>query len=88
MQETMKQSEHQLILQNRSTVELTGVMDVGNFDESVVSLTTSMGELTIRGSGLHITHLDLDGGLLSLAGKIDTLLYAETVRGLFARLFR
>ena len=81
---------HQLIMQERHLVELTGVSDVGNFDENSVSVCTSLGELTIRGSGLHIRQLDLASGSLAVEGRIDSLLYAELQRvgGFFGRLFR
>ena len=81
---------HQLILQDRQQVELTGVSDVDSFDETVIVAYTSKGELTIRGSSLHVRRLDLECGVLSVEGKVDTLQYSENRKdiGLFGRLFR
>jgi len=81
---------HQLILQDRKALEMTGVSDVDSFDESTVIAYTSLGELTIRGRGLHICRLDLEGGSLSLEGQIDTLCYSDQKRagGFFGRLLR
>ncbi len=82
---------HQLIMQDRQQVELTGVSDVDSFDESTVVAYTSMGELTIHGNALHIKRLDLDCGILSLEGRVDALQYTEMHgkrSNLFGRLFR
>ncbi len=81
---------HQLILQDRRQAELTGVSDVESFDDTVVVAYTSLGELTVRGTALHIKRLDLDCGILSVEGNIDSLHYADTQKtgGFFNRLLR
>lgn len=80
---------HQLILQDRTSVELTGVTSVDNFDDTVVLCTTSKGTLTIRGSKLHLSRLDLDATLVSVDGEIDSLVYTDIRKGgAFSRLFR
>lgn len=81
---------HQLIMQERQQLELTGVSDVDSFDETTVLAYTSLGELTIRGGSLHIRRLDLGSGSLSVEGNICSLEYAESRKkgGFFARLFR
>ena len=43
------QRSHTLSMENRDKLSLTGVEDVSGFDASLVVLTTSMGELTVRG---------------------------------------
>ena len=87
---TIPTQPHQLIMQDRRQVELTGVADVDSFDENTVIVYTSLGQLTVRGSGLHIQQLNLEGGSLSIEGQVDSLLYADTVKGggFFSRLFR
>ena len=62
------QRSHTLSMENRDKLSLTGVEDVSGFDESLVVLTTSMGELTVRGEGLHIERIDLDSGQLEVRG--------------------
>ncbi len=81
---------HQMIMQDRHQLELTGVSDVDSFDETTVLVYTSLGQLTVRGQGLHIRRLDLEGGSLSLEGQVDSLVYADTLQrsGFFGRLFR
>lgn len=81
---------HQLILQDRRLAELTGVSDVDSFDETAVIAYTSLGELNIRGNGLHIKRLDLECGVLSVEGTICSLEYTENRKsgGFLGRLFR
>ena len=80
---------HCLNMENREKLSLSGVEDVSGFDESLVVLRTSLGQLTIRGEALHIGRIDLDTGSLELSGKVQELSYAETGPGpsLWSRLF-
>ena len=49
---------HSLKLEGREKLEVCGVDDVSGFDESLVLLTTDLGELCIRGQQLHIERID------------------------------
>lgn len=85
------QSAHQITLQGRTTLSISGVEEVESFDENTISLSTQEGYLMIRGSDLHIEKLNLDGGELFVEGMVDSMSYEEqTARsvGLFTRLFR
>jgi len=81
--------EHCLNLEGRERLSLTGVDDVSAFDESVIVLTTSQGDLNIRGEGLHIERIDLETGRLEVQGHIKELNYDEPVRSssFWSRLF-
>lgn len=80
---------HQLILQDRTRLELSGVTEVDSFDDTSVNCRTSWGRLTVRGSGLHVQQLDIDGTALSVEGRIDALNYSDVGKGgLFGRLLR
>ena len=80
---------HQLIMQDRKHLELSGVTDVDSFDDTVVICVTSLGRLTIRGSGLHLHRLDLSGTALSVEGSIEALTYSDVRKGgLLGRLLR
>ncbi len=82
---------HNVFLENRSLLNLTGVEDVDCFDEQTVRAFTNMGELVIRGHGLHINKLSVDTGELSVEGKVCALEYSDEQPrrgGVFARLFR
>lgn len=80
---------HQLIMQERSKLELTGVSEVESFDENTVTCHTSAGMLTIRGDNLRLFRLDIDGTSLSVEGRIESLSYMDVRKGgLFGRLLR
>lgn len=88
-QETRPTMPHALSLDNRSSMSLSGVEDVSGFDENTIVLTTSLGDLTVRGEDLHIGRIDLELGQLEVAGYLRELSYDEP-RGrqsLLSRLF-
>ena len=83
---------HALMLSNRSHAEISGVTDVDCFNEQVVVLVTTLGTMTISGSGLNITHLNQEEGRLIVDGEFDAIEYSAGRRseknGFFARLMR
>jgi len=89
--ESTARGAHNVIMENRRNLSISGVRDVDSFDEQSVVLLTEMGELTIRGSSLHISHLDQDTGELNMSGDISELIYSEIKqerKGFFSRLAR
>lgn len=78
-----------LALTDRSALEVTGVQEVLHFDDETVSARTVLGELAVKGAGLHIDALNLETGQLCLSGRVNAIEYAaqEDHRGFFARLF-
>ncbi len=82
---------HNLILEDRKSLTISGVVDIDNFDEQVVVLFTDMGELTIKGYDLHINKLNVDTGELTMEGEIFALIYSEQDKkstSLFSKLFK
>lgn len=80
---------HSLTLDNRSKLSLTGVEDVLGFNEETVNLNTSMGDLTVKGSDLHINKLNLDTGEVEIDGRVNFLQYTQNKsdKGFMQRLF-
>lgn len=82
---------HRVVLQDRSFLSVTGVVEVERFDENEIIMTTSQGTLAVRGENLHIEKLSLDGGELNVEGHVDSFLYEDdrdgSRGGLLARLF-
>lgn len=82
---------HNLVLEDRRLLTVSGVSDVDSFDEETVVVFTDLGELTIRGRDLHINRLSVEVGELTVEGSISALIYSEeTVKngGFFSRVFR
>ena len=82
---------HRVIMEERTALSVSGVEEVESFDENTIVMTTSLGELVVRGEGLHIEALSLEGGELKVEGEVESLTY-EVSRaregGLLARLLR
>lgn len=82
-------SEHILTLENRNKLSLTGISDVDSYNDQEIIAVCSCGELTIKGDMLHIEELNLESGVLTVSGKIVSLIYSEkfTSASLLKRLF-
>lgn len=82
---------HNLVLEDRRLLTLSGVSDVDSFDEETVVVFTDLGELTIKGSDLHINRLSVEVGELTVEGKISALIYSQEAApkgGFFSKVFR
>lgn len=82
---------HRLVLEGRDRLSVTGVLDVGRFDEMAAVLETGRGSLILRGENLHVEALDLEAGEVRLTGQVNSLSYeenAETRESFLSRLFR
>ncbi len=87
----MQSMPHNLVLEDRKMLTVSGVSDVDSFDEQTVTVFTDMGELTVRGSNLHINRLSVETGELTVEGNIAALIYSDEVPkngGFFSRVFR
>ena len=78
MSENYNKKPNSVILDNRKKLCVTGVDDVMGFNEETVSLTTSLGDLIVRGSSLHINKLNLDSGEVEVEGTVDSLQYTRS----------
>ena len=85
---------HNIIMENRKKVSVSGVDDVESFNEEEIVLhTENQGILILKGAGLHINKLNVDSGDVNITGEIDSMEYAAVSLktkgpGLFGRMFR
>ena len=68
---------HKLVINNRKTSMVTGVLDVLAFDLNEVLLETEQGMLMVKGKDLHVNRLSLEKGEVDLTGHIDSVAYSE-----------
>lgn len=90
MEDKTRVLPHHVIIEGRNRLSVAGVEDVESFDENGLVLLTSRGTLLIKGSGLHIDKLSIEGGELNVEGQIDSLVYEDTRTasgGFWSRLF-
>ena len=69
---------HKVMLTNRKTCTISGVVDVLSFDTGEVLLETDLGMLMIKGKELHVSRLSLDKGEVDVDGKIESNSLEET----------
>ncbi|MDD6022481.1 MAG: sporulation protein YabP [Acutalibacteraceae bacterium] len=82
---------HSLVLEERKNLSVSGVSDVDSFDEDMIIAFTDLGELTIKGSGLHISQLNTQLGELNVEGNVTALIYSTDqprAAGFLGKLFR
>ena len=84
---------HNVILESRRKLSLSGVTDIESFNDEQVMLQTEMGAFEIKGEDLHMNRLNLESGEVIIEGEIISMLYADDTspgdkKGFFSRLFR
>ena len=82
---------HNLILEGRKNLIVSGVSDVDSFDDQAIVAYTDLGELTIKGKNLHISKLSVETGDLKVSGEIISLSYTDNRQvsgGIISKLFR
>ena len=86
-----KKISHNLIIENRESVTLSGVTSVGSFDEHSVVLYSDCGEINISGSDLHMSRLSVDSGDVDVTGHIKSVVYSDNgprKEGVFKKIFK
>ena len=81
---------HNVILEGRSQLRVSGVSEVISFDECEVVMETNMGVLVVSGTQLHVEKLSLDVGELTVQGQIQGIQYTEETRqkgGFWSKIF-
>jgi sporulation protein YabP len=90
----MNNSNHTLNLTERSSINITGVNKVENFDKEDFLLETVMGYMSIKGEGLEMVKLDTIEGKVIIKGKINSIIYLENIKkkdkqeSMLSRLFK
>ena len=94
MEERQIAKTHKLVINNRKTSMVTGVLDVLSFDLNEILLETEQGMLMVKGTDLHVNRLSVEKGEVDLSGNIDSIAYSNTSQvnrsndNIFAKLFR
>ena len=72
---------HNIVLENKEKLSISGVTEVDTFDENKIVIFTSDDTLIIDGDDLHIQKFDISSGELLIEGDIYSLNYTGTVNG-------
>lgn len=88
MSEFNTTKEHGIIIENRSKMSITGVIDVQSFDDQTVILKTELGDLAVKGEGLKVNSFAVETGSIMIEGQIIALAYsANNRKSVMSRLF-
>lgn len=85
--------KHRFSMEQRRECKITGVIEIDSFDENTILMETVDGMLTIKGSSLHVSRLNLEKGEADVDGRVDSFSYADKNtfakkgEGLLTRLF-
>lgn len=79
--------KHTVVMENRESIELSGVKDVPSFNEMEAVVYTDYGDIVLKGSSMRLDALDLDSGNVKIYGKITAIIYNDKaqVKGFFKR---
>ena len=89
---TMKMQN--IILENRNKLHLSGVLDVLNFDEEIVTVDKELGVLVIKGSDLRLNKFNLENEELNIDGEVISMTYdnksysSKKGEGLLTKIFK
>ena len=73
--------KHNIRMESRNRMYLTGVEDVLSFDTEEILLDTSEGRLLLSGKELHVGRLSLESGEVDVEGRLVSLTYQEPRTG-------
>lgn len=85
------QIPHNLVLEGRRKLSLTGIADVESFNEQEVVMAAGGCTVIVRGENLHMEKLSVDNGDVIITGRIDGVEYEEGApgrEGFFSRFFK
>lgn len=84
------ESNHNIIIEGRNKISITGVETTTEFDETSITCVTVKGTLVIKGDNLHVEKLDLQNHELWITGLIYNLEYIDTKQtgNFLAKLFK
>ncbi len=72
-----KSFRHNLIMENREKLSVTGVLNVISFDEDMIAAETEMGILVIKGEYLNMNSLSIEKGEIDIDGTVYSINYEE-----------
>ena len=89
----IKTKPHNVFMESREKLNITGVRDVVSFDENTIILNTEMGGLVLKGANLHINKLNVEDGNLNIEGYIIACNYTDKTDskkagGFFSNIFK
>lgn len=70
-------NKQELVIRNKSFVEIDGVNNIRSFDEESVLLESSAGKIAVEGEDLRIESLEKLTGRILICGRIRGVFYPD-----------
>ncbi len=68
---------HNVILENREKLSVSGVEHVNSFNSELIVLETIAGVITVKGQELDVNKLSLDDGNVIISGRVSSMVYSD-----------
>ena len=81
---------HNVIIEGREKISISGVLDVESFDENEILLETSCGSMAVVGEDMRVDKLSIETGDIVIEGRIVCIEYNDKKTGrqsLWSKLF-
>lgn len=75
MENILDSTKQEIKLIDRALIYLTGIDRIVKFDSEEFYMESVMGPLTVKGEGLEVVKLDTHDGVVSIKGKINSMVY-------------
>jgi sporulation protein YabP len=75
MENILDSTKQEVKLIDRGIIYLTGIDKIVRFDTEEFFMESVMGPLTVKGEGLEVVKLDTHDGVVSIKGKINSMVY-------------
>lgn len=83
-----QKKNHSICIENRSSLNLSGINEVISSCETELCLVSSYGEMIIDGKDFKITEFNADKGVLTATGNVDSIRYKGAKVSLIKRIFK
>ena len=68
---------HSVLIRDRKFLELTGISEVENFNETAIDLISNCGAVAIEGENLRIESFSVESGKIVIEGTVTGVFYYE-----------
>lgn len=84
---------HEVKIVDRSSINLSGINKIINFDNQEFLMESNMGMILLKGEGLEIVKLDTHDGNVKIKGKLISFTYTDSMKkekqeSLLSKLFK
>jgi len=80
----MDNTKSNLVLNSRSTLNLTGVKKVKSTESNLVTAILDNGAIMIHGDNLSVQKIDIKEGILELTGNVNSIKYTNQIAKSFS----